>query len=85
MRKLWNKIVGVICKVSYDKLLHFCAGLILAAFFFIVLGMRFCVCPVICFAFVKELFDMWDDSGFDLRAFFAAIAGGAVIQLFLLV
>lgn len=36
MRKIWDKIVALISKVPYDKLLHFIAGVLIAAFFAIV-------------------------------------------------
>jgi hypothetical protein len=81
---IWNWFVGLLDKIRRDRLYHFIAGLIFAAFFFIVLGMSFCVWPVIFIAFFKELIDVLCDHGFDLWDFAATIIGGLVIQLFVI-
>ena len=83
-RKIWDAIVSLICKVPYDKWLHFIAGLIIAAFFCIALGMKFCVWPVLFFAFAKEFFDKWTTDQWDWWDFAATCFGGLVPQIFVL-
>lgn len=39
MRKIWDKFVGWLYKVPFDKWLHYLAGLIIAAFFALALHM----------------------------------------------
>ena len=82
MRKIWNKIVAFISKVPYDKWLHFICGLIIAAFFNIVLGMKVCIVPAIFLGFCKEFFDKWTSDQWDWWDFVATVSGGLVIQLF---
>lgn len=81
IRKIWNAIVGFICKVPYDKWLHFIAGLIIAAFFCIDLKMVVCIVPVVLAGFLKEFFDLWTSDKFDWWDFAATCAGGLVIQI----
>lgn len=82
MRKIWDKIVALISKVPYDKLLHFIAGLVIAAFFCITLGMKVCIVPAIAAGFIKEFFDNWTSDQVDWWDFVATVAGGLVIQIF---
>lgn len=82
MRKIWDKIVALISKVPYDKLLHFIAGLVIAAFFCITLGMKVCIVPAIVAGFAKEFFDNWTSDEVDWWDFVATVAGGLVIQIF---
>ncbi len=84
MRKIWNWIVALISKVPYDKWLHFIAGLIIAAFFVIVLKMTVCIVPVIFAGFIKEFFDKWTTQEWDWWDFVATCAGGLIIQLFVI-
>ena len=83
-RKIWDAIVRFISSVPYDKLLHFIAGLIIAAFFAIALGMKFCFWPIIFVAFGKEFFDKWTTGEWDWWDFAATCFGGLVPQLFVL-
>ena len=82
MRKIWDKIVALISKVPYDKLLHFIAGLVIAAFFCITLGMKVCIVPALAAGFIKEFFDKWTSDQVDWWDFVATVAGGLVIQIF---
>lgn len=82
MRKIFNKIVAFFNALTADKYLHFIAGLIVAAFFNIALGMEVCIAPVIVAGFIKEFIDEWRYGGADIADFAATVAGGAVIQLF---
>ena len=85
MRKIWDKIVAWILSVPADKRLHFVCGIIIAAFFAIALGMKFCFWPVIFVAFGKEFFDIWTGGQkFDVWDFVATLLGALVPQLFVL-
>ena len=84
MRKLWDKLVALIYKVPFDKWLHFMAGLIIAAFFCITLGMKVCIVPVLFAGFAKEFFDSWTTNQSDWKDFLATLIGGMVIQLFVI-
>lgn len=87
MRKIWDKIVALISKVPYDKLLHFIVGLVAAAFFAIVWpsAAEWCIAPVIAIAFAKEFFDNWTGDKCDWLDFVATVAGGLVIWIFTLI
>ena len=85
MKKIWNKIVAFFNALTADKYLHFIAGLVIAAFFNIALGMEVCIVPVIVAGFIKEFIDEWRYNGADIADFAATAAGGAVIQLFVAV
>lgn len=82
MRQIWNKIVAWVLSVPTDKRLHFFCGLIIAAFFAIALGMKFCFWPVIFFAAAKEVFS--SGQKFDWKDFAATLLGAVVPQLFVL-
>ncbi len=77
----YNWFVGLLNKVRRDRIYHFIAGLIIAAFFFIILKMNFCVWPVLFVAFIKEFIDNWQDGNFDWIDLLATVIGGLVIQL----
>lgn len=85
MKKFWNKIVAFFNALTADKYLHLIAGLVIAAFFNIALGMEVCIAPVIVAGFIKEFIDEWRYGGADIADFAATVAGGAVIQLFVAV
>lgn len=84
MRKIWDKIVALISKVPYDKLLHFIVGVLIAAFFAIVWpsAAEWCFFPVLMIAGLKEFFDYWTTDQVDWWDFVATVAGGLVIQIF---
>ena len=85
MRKIWDKIVAWILGIPADKRLHFVCGIIIAAFFGMALGMRFCWWPVIFFAFGKEFWDIWSGGQkFDWRDFVVTLAGALIPQIFIL-
>lgn len=82
MRKIWDKFVSFVADVAVDKLLHFIAGMLIAAFFYIVFGMVACLVPVFFFAFAKECWDSWyDGNKFDGWDLVATLAGGLTIQV----
>ena len=82
MRKIWDKFVGWLYKVPFDKWLHYLAGLIIAAFFALALHMAVCVVPAIFAGFIKEFYDKWTTDRADWRDFLATTLGGLTIQLF---
>lgn len=84
LRKIWNKIVAWILAIPTDKKLHFAAGFVIAAFFAITLDMKFCVWPVLFFAFGKEFFDKWTTGVWEWWDFAATMFGGFVPQIFVL-
>ena len=84
MRKIWDKLVQLINKIPLDKLLHFLAGLIIAAFFAIIFGMKVCLIPVIIAGFAKEFFDKLTTSTWEWWDLVATCLGGLLIQLFVL-
>lgn len=84
IRKIWDAIVKFISSVSYDKLLHFIAGLVISSFFCIALGMKACIVPAIFAGFIKEFFDLWTTDKWDWWDFAATCFGGLVPQLFVL-
>jgi hypothetical protein len=84
MKKIWNWFIKVLNGIGIDKWYHFIAGLIIASFFNITLGMEVCIVPVIFVAFIKEFIDQWVGGKFDWRDFAWTCAGGAVIQLFVI-
>ena len=81
IRKIWDAIVRFIEKVPYDKLLHFCVGLIIAAIFALPLHMKVCIVPVLFAGFIKEFFDLWTKDKWDWWDFAATCFGGLVIQI----
>lgn len=84
MKKIWNKIVRFFNALSADKYLHLIAGLVIAAFFNIALGMEACIAPAIVAGILKEVIDESNGRKADWADLVATIAGGAVIQLFVL-
>lgn len=82
MRKIWDWLVGLITKVSYDKWLHCIAGLIIAAFFAIVIRDPWCIAPVAIAGVAKEVFDLITTKKFDWKDLVATVAGGLIIQVF---
>ena len=82
MRNIWNKIVSWILAIPQGRRLNFGAGLVIAAFFCIALGMKVCIVPAIAAAFLKVFFDMWTTNKCDWWDFAAACIGGLVPQLF---
>ena len=84
MRKIWDKLVQLLNKIPWVKWLHFVAGLIIAAFFAITLGMKVCLVPVIIAGFAKEFFDKWTTGTWEWWDFVATCIGGLLIQFFVL-
>ena len=85
LRKIWDAIVAFFDKIPHDRKLHAAAGFVIATFFGLALGMKFCFWPVVFVAFAKELFDMWTtDQEYDEWDFFATLLGALVPQVFVI-
>ena len=85
IRKIWDALVKLIYKVPFDKWLHFMAGLIIAAFFNITLGVEGCIKAALCAGVLKELFDLLTTDTAEWKDLLATVLGGLVIQLFVLI
>lgn len=81
MKKFFEKVMAMLNSIGIDKYLHFVAGLIIAAFFAIALGMEACIAPAIVAGILKEVVDESNGRKADWADLVATIAGGAVIQL----
>lgn len=81
--KLKN-IVSKLASIPTDKLLHFIAGILIAAFVALVIptGRLWCVVPVVVAAFGKEVYDEIDYGGFDWVDLCYTVVGGLIIQVF---
>ena len=84
MRKIWDKIVAWPVAIPQDKKMHFVAGLIIAAFFALALGMKAAIDPAIAAASIKEFFDQWTTGKWEWRDFAATCLGGLLVQVFIL-
>lgn len=82
MTNPWKWLIALLAKIGRDKLYHFIAGALVAAFFCITLGMKACIVPAIFAGFIKEFIDQWRYSGWDWFDLLATVLGGAVIQIF---
>ena len=81
LRIFWDAIVALISKVSYDKLLHFAVGMLIAAVCAIPFHAKAPLVFVVCVAFLKEAFDEWTTKSWDWWDFGATCIGGAIIQI----
>ena len=84
MRKIWDKIVEWIQSIPADKKMHFVAGVIIAAFFALALGMKIAIVPAIFAGLIKEFFDKWTTEKWEWWDFAATCLGGLLIQVFIL-
>lgn len=85
MKNIYEKVMGWLRGVGIDKYWHFIAGLIIAAFFAMVVGVKFCLLPSLVAGLVKELYDGMKSGGkMDVWDFIATIIGGLIIQFFVL-
>ena len=84
MRKIWDKLVEWLSAIPSDKKMHFVAGVIIAAFFALALGMKIAIVPAIFAGFIKEFFDKWTTDTWEWSDLVATILGGLLIQAFIL-
>ena len=77
IQKCWQWLMAL----PQDKLWNIIAGLMIGAFFAIVLPIGAPIIPVIFAGGIKEFVDDWRKGAGDLRDFIATLAGGAVIQV----
>lgn len=84
LKAIYNKLVKWLANIPNDKLLHFIAGMIVAAFFSIVI-IETAVACVLYSAFVgaiKEAVDEWKKPGaWSYADLLATTFGGLVIQI----
>ena len=84
MKKILERIKGLLLSIPYDKLLHFIAGGVIASFFSIVIGAtaEYCVLFSAIVGCIKEAVDEWRKPGASsYAALLATILGGLVIQI----
>lgn len=85
-RKAWNRCKALILSIPSGKLLCCILGLLLAAFFNIVLGMAVCVVPAAFGGFIAMFADLWSDGSCnaDCSGLLSSVIGGGLIQIFAL-
>ena len=81
MKTIYNKFLEVLASIGTDKYLHFIFGMVVAAFFCIVVGFEPCLIPAILIGLAKEAIDYRAHGTWDLYDLFATCLGGFVIQL----
>lgn len=81
MKRLFDRLWRWLTAIHQDKLWHVIAGLVIGAFFAIVLPMEAPVVPVIFAGAIKEFIDDWRSGGADWKDFAATLAGGGLIQI----
>lgn len=83
MKKFYEKVLGWFRGIGIDKYWHFIAGVVIAAFFALVVGLETCILPVIVVAFAKEGYDtivkLVPIDWWDLTA---TVLGGLIVQVF---
>jgi len=84
MNAILKNILDKLGKIPADKLLHFIAGALIAAFFALVVptGRLWCIGPVVLAAIAKEIYDEVDYGGFDWADIGSTVLGGLIIQVF---
>ena len=81
--KLYGAFVKWLNSIRRDRLYHFIAGLIIAAFCSVVWDMGFwAFIPALCAGVIKEFIDQWRSQSWDWVDLFATILGGLLIGLF---
>ncbi len=81
MKRLFNKFLAWLTAIPQDKLWHVIAGLVIGAFFAIVLPVEAPIVPVIFAGAIKEFIDDWRSGGAGWKDFAATLAGGGLIQI----
>lgn len=83
MKKIYEKVMGWFRGIEIDKYWHFIAGLIIAAFFAMVIELEVCILPVLAVGFIKEMYDSISKvqavNWWDLAA---TLLGGLIVQVF---
>lgn len=84
IKKILTAIMEWIGSISHDKLLHFIAGALIAAFFAIVFprAANWCVVFACIAGIAKEAIDQYRYKGWDSLDLAYTIAGGGIIQIF---
>ncbi len=84
IRNIWDRFVGWLYKIPFDKWLHFVAGLIIAALAAITLHIDACIVIALAAGILKETFDVLTTGKVEWQDIAATLIGGAVIQVFVL-
>lgn len=86
LRKACNRCMALIPSIPSGKLLYCILGLLLAAFFNIVLGMAACVVPAAFGGFIAMFAGLWSDGPgkADWSGWLSSVIGGGLIQIFVL-
>ena len=85
MKAMFEKLKNWLAGIPQDKLLHFIAGMVVAAFFSIVIvdTAMFCVVFSGIAGVIKEAVDVWRKPGaWSYSDLLATVLGGLPIQLF---
>lgn len=85
MKAMFEKLKNWLAGIPHDKLLHFIAGMVVAAFFSIVIvdTAMFCVVFSGIAGVIKEAVDEWRKPGaWSYSDLLATVLGGLPIQLF---
>lgn len=79
-----KKIIAKLAAIPTDKYMHLVVGLIVAAFFALVVptGRLWCAAPAVVLGLAKEVYDKIDYGCFNWADFLYTAAGGLIIQLF---
>ena len=84
MKAMFKKLKNWLAGIPHDKLLHFIAGMAVAAFFSIVIidTAVFCVVMAALIGAIKEAVDEWKKSGaWSYADLLATTLGGLLIQV----
>lgn len=84
MRTIWDKFVAWLEAIPRDKGLHFVAGVIVAAFFALALGVKAAILPALIAGLFKEAFDKLTTGEVDWLDLVATCLGGLLVQAFIL-
>lgn len=87
MNRKLKIFINKLAAIPTDKYLHFIAGMIIAAFFALVIhnGRMWCIAPVVFMGVGKEIYDKIDYGRFDFVDLAYTVAGGLIIQIFALI
>lgn len=83
IKKIYTAIAACLGSIANDKLLHFICGMLITAFFVIVVPptASFAVVFAIVIGALKELFDHYAYKGWSWYDLLATALGGLVIQI----
>lgn len=82
--KIYKAMISWLGHIAPDKLLHFIAGALIAAFFALVIPCTagWCLAFAIAAGIAKEAFDQYLYKGWNFIDLAYTVAGGLIVQLF---